>query len=81
MEMFLILSICGYDTIIIQDWGPVGNTSLDYSVNFWTEGVFSTALGVFGVAGIGIVEDDAIIASEPLFKKLFLFIGPFCVRC
>jgi hypothetical protein len=32
----------------------VGNaslTSVDYSVNFWTEGVFSTALGAFGVAG------------------------------
>jgi hypothetical protein len=61
----------------------VGNTSLDYSVNFWTEGVFSTALGVFGVAGIGIrIEDDAfsaVISSNPLFKTTFPFIDPLCV--
>jgi hypothetical protein len=25
---------------------------MDYSINFWTEGVFSTALGIFGIAGI-----------------------------
>jgi hypothetical protein len=24
---------------------------MDYSINFWTEGVFSTALGIFGIAG------------------------------
>ncbi len=56
----------------------MGNTSLDYSVNFWTEGVFSTALGVFGVAGIGIrIEDDAfsaVIASDPRLKRRFLLL-------
>ncbi len=55
----------------------MGNTSLDYSVNFWTEGVFATALGVFGVAGIGIRSEDdvlsAVIASDPLFKNTFPF--------
>ncbi len=60
----------------------MGNSSLDYSVNFWTEGVFSTALGVFGVAGIG--QDDAFSAviaiAVPLFKDTFLFIDPLvCV--
>jgi hypothetical protein len=59
----------------------VGNTSLDYSVNFWTEGVFSTALGVFGVAGIGIrIEDNvfsAVIASDTLLKRGFLLLIRF----
>jgi hypothetical protein len=56
----------------------VGNTSLDYSVNFWTEGVFSTALGVFGVAGIGIrIEESAVIASDTLLKRGFLLLIHF----